>query len=66
MEITRPSSHLDREYRYLVLENELSVVLVSDPTVKTAAAAMDVAIGSFDDPSDLQGLAHMLGMVFSY
>jgi len=49
-----------REYQYLVLENDLQVLLVSDPSTDKAAAALDVAVGSGDDPRDRQGLAHFL------
>ena len=34
-----------RDYRYLKLENNLEVVLVSDPDAQTAAASLDVAVG---------------------
>jgi secreted Zn-dependent insulinase-like peptidase len=49
-----------REYRYLTLSNELRVVLISDPDTRKAAASLDVAIGSADDPRDREGLAHFL------
>lgn len=47
-----------REYRFLQLPNELNVLLLSDPLSDKAAAAMDVSVGSFSDPSKLPGLAH--------
>ena len=47
-----------RQYRGLVLENGLKVLLVSDPTTDKSAAALDVHIGHLSDPPDLQGLAH--------
>ena len=46
----------ERNYRGLVLENGMKVVLVSDPTTDKSAAALDVHIGSMSDP--VQGLAH--------
>ena len=49
-----------RLYRSLVLENRLQVLLISDPDTDQAAAAMDVAVGQFNDPKDRQGLAHFL------
>lgn len=49
-----------REYQYLTLDNGLQVLLVSDPSTDKAAAALDVAVGSGDDPRDRQGLAHFL------
>lgn len=62
MEPIKPDNDIDRNYRYLVLENELCVLLISDMTAKMAAAALDVGVGSLMDPVDLQGLAHFLGM----
>ncbi len=50
----------DRQYRAVTLENGLQVLLVSDPQTDKAAAAMDVAVGSANDPADYQGLAHFL------
>jgi insulysin len=49
-----------RDYRALVLENGLKVLLVSDPETDKAAAAMDVDAGSNSDPADFAGLAHFL------
>ncbi|GAA5316293.1 MAG: insulinase family protein [Candidatus Pelagadaptatus aseana] len=49
-----------RTYRYLSLANDLRVVLISDPETQKAAASLDVAIGSADDPRDREGLAHFL------
>lgn len=50
----------DRSYRYLQLDNGLQAVLVSDPEADKAAAALDVFVGSAQDPRDRQGLAHFL------
>jgi len=49
-----------RSYRSLVLDNRMQVLLISDPETDQAAAAMDVAVGQFNDPPDRQGLAHFL------
>ncbi|OQV25668.1 Insulin-degrading enzyme [Hypsibius exemplaris] len=49
-----------RLYRGLVLENDLKVLLISDPKTEKAAAALDVNIGCMSDPWKLQGLAHFL------
>ena len=55
------SSDLDRkEYRGLVLENGLKVLLVSDPKSDRAEASMDVHVGSGSDPAGWNGLAHFL------
>ena len=47
-----------RTYQVLCLENQLRVLLISDPNTSISAAAMDVAVGSFSDPPEVQGLAH--------
>ncbi|WP_404363581.1 insulinase family protein [Marinobacter sp.] len=47
-------------YRYLTLDNGLEVLLVSDEASDKAAASLDVAVGSGDDPEERQGLAHFL------
>lgn len=49
-----------RLVEYLVLANNLPVLLISDPTAEKAAAALDVNVGSGDDPLDRAGLAHFL------
>ena len=49
-----------RDYRYLQLDNRLRVLLISDPDTETAAASLDVAVGSGSDPADRAGLAHFL------
>lgn len=49
-----------RDYRYLVLPNQLRVLLVSDPNTERSAAALDVNVGSGQDPLQYQGLAHFL------
>lgn len=50
----------DNEYRFITLENQLQVLLVSDPDTKKAAAALDVQVGSGDNPPGRAGLAHFL------
>lgn len=50
----------NRDYRYLTLPNQLRVLLISDPTTDKASAALDVNVGSGDDPRDREGLAHFL------
>lgn len=49
-----------REYRYLELPNQLKVLLVSDSNTERSAAALDVNVGSRQDPKNYQGLAHFL------
>ncbi len=50
----------DRDYRYLVLENKLRVLLVSDPSTDKAAASLVAMRGYYDDPHEFAGLAHFL------
>ena len=47
-------------YRTLVLDNQLKVMLVSDPNADRSAAALAVGVGSLDDPTDRSGLVHFL------
>ena len=54
------SENDDRDYRYLELDNGIQVLLVSDPHSDTAAASLNVRVGSASDPADRQGLAHFL------
>ncbi|KAG1223664.1 hypothetical protein G6F68_020282 [Rhizopus microsporus] len=48
----------NREYRLLKLDNELQVLIISDPETDRASASLDVHVGSLSDPENLQGLAH--------
>jgi secreted Zn-dependent insulinase-like peptidase len=64
-DITNPaalqkSDNDQREYRYLTLDNQLQLLLISDPDADKAAASLDVNVGSRQDPQDYQGLAHFL------
>lgn len=49
-----------RDYRYLVLDNGLKVLLVSDLTADKSAASLTAFRGSYDDPVKRLGLAHFL------
>jgi len=48
------------QYRKIVLDNELKVILVSDEQYNKSAASMNVLAGSLSDPEEYQGLAHFL------
>ena len=48
------------QVRTLVLNNELKVYLLSDPSFNISAASVSVQVGSLDNPNDRQGLAHFL------
>lgn len=50
----------NREYASIVLENDLQVLLVSDPGIEKSAVALSVAVGSFQEPKEFGGLAHYL------
>lgn len=45
--------------RYIQLENGIRVLLVSNESSNTSAAALDIRVGNFSDPVNLQGLAHL-------
>ncbi len=48
------------EYRRLVLDNGLRVLLVTDPKCTISSVALAVDAGSFDEPSSRPGLGHYL------
>ena len=50
----------DRQYAAMLLGNHLQVVLVSDPTLETAAAALSLSPASAQNPETQLGLAHYL------
>ena len=58
--IIEKSAQDHRTYHYYVLPNQIKVVLISDPTTKLAAAALNVQAGSADNPPERPGLAHFL------
>ena len=59
-QIPEKSPNDDNQYRFIELENGLKVILVSDKEADKAAASMNVAVGSGDDPENREGLAHFL------
>ena len=62
--VTKPtlavSPNDDREYATMTLDNGISVILVSDPSVEKSAAALSVGVGLLQDPMTQQGMAHYL------
>jgi len=50
----------DYQYRLLTLPNDMEVLLISDPATAKAAASLDIAVGSGDNPPGRGGLAHFL------
>ncbi|MES2674986.1 MAG: insulinase family protein [Pseudomonadota bacterium] len=49
-----------RDYRYLTLSNSLKVLLISDARVEKSAAALNIKVGSNQNPRERPGLAHLL------
>lgn len=58
--VVKKSENDKRDYRYLELENQLSVLLISDPVTEKSAAAINVEVGANQNPRDREGLAHFL------
>jgi len=54
------SENDQRQYKRIRLKNELDVLLISDPTTVKAAVAMDLYMGSYQNPDTRGGLAHFL------
>jgi secreted Zn-dependent insulinase-like peptidase len=54
------SENDQRSYRRLTLENQLDVLLISDPDADKAAVALDLFMGSYQNPEHTEGLAHFL------
>jgi len=50
----------EAEYRRFTLDNGIKVILLSDPKLNKASASLAVAVGSYSDPANRQGLAHFL------
>ena len=50
----------NRNYRAVALDNGLEALVVSDPQAEKAAAALDINVGSANDPEAREGLAHFL------
>ncbi|EGC35711.1 hypothetical protein DICPUDRAFT_151903 [Dictyostelium purpureum] len=48
------------QYRYIKLENDLEIVVVSDPSSDYSACSLSVGVGSLSDPREVPGLAHFL------
>ncbi len=49
-----------REYKSILLKNGIQAILISDKNTQQAAAAIDIGIGSFENPNNMEGLAHFL------
>lgn len=60
VDINSKPEAVKREFKELTLENNLNVLLISDPDLKQSAAAMNVNVGFGEDPEDQAGMAHFL------
>lgn len=49
-----------REVKKIRLQNGLEALLISDPETHQSGAALAVAVGSWDDPSERPGMAHFV------
>jgi len=49
-----------RIFKPLELANNLQCLIISDKDANKSSAALSVAVGSFSDPLEAQGLAHYL------
>jgi protease III len=58
--VVETSDNDPREYRHLVLDNGMEVLLVSDANTEVSAVSLSVGVGSYHNPPEFQGLAHYL------
>ena len=56
----------NRLYKHLTLKNGLKCLLISDPEIDLAAAALSVNAGGYDAPKDIPGLPHLLEHMLFY
>ncbi|WP_142502568.1 pitrilysin [Klebsiella sp. 2680] len=59
-ETIRKSENDPRQYQAIRLDNDMVVLLVSDPQAVKSLSALVVPVGSLQDPIEHQGLAHFL------
>ena len=50
----------DRSYKLIHLDNDLDVLLVHDPNATQSSAAVDINVGSFNNPKSKLGLANVV------
>lgn len=60
VDINKKNPNDKRKYKTFVLANSLQVLLIQDTELKKSAAAIDVNVGSLEDPWEHLGLAHFL------
>ena len=54
-----PINSINKQYQLVKLPNGILCLLISDPSEKTASCSLTIASGSFNDPENLPGLAHL-------
>ncbi|EGR30535.1 m16 family protein, putative [Ichthyophthirius multifiliis] len=59
-QIIKPKTIKSKFESIKLKENNLKVLLISEPNLPLSAASLDVKVGSFNNPDQLQGLAHLL------
>lgn len=59
-ETIRKSEKDPRQYQAIKLDNGMTVLLVSDAQATKSLAALTLPVGSLENPTDQQGLAHYL------
>jgi len=52
-----------RDYKYIVLPNNMKCFLISDPVSEKSAASLQVQVGCLQDPKDCSGVAKLLSSV---
>lgn len=58
--ITIPKTFNHKKFKIITLNNGIKCVLIQDKYVKKSYCSMSVRIGSYQDPPDVEGLAHFL------
>ena len=58
-DIIKPKSD-NRNYEYIVLNNDMRIVLIHDPNTLIGAAAMTIGVGFYEDYDKYEGIAHFL------
>lgn len=54
------SANDKKSYRHITLDNGLEALLIHDPQCTKSATSLAVNVGHFNDPSEREGLAHLL------
>lgn len=47
-----------RNYKHIVLPNEMNVLLIQDKEITTTTVALNVNVGYYCDPDEYPGVAH--------